>query len=295
MSIYEQVIADLEEYGCKFRINDLDETLEVQMSADHDWERYNDTHDDIITLEMQEMGYGSDAKKIALSTLKRAITKHADANRFNPVKDYFVNLDLSDYQPEQGEHGPQPHVIRDFAKHFTNPDQYFGVWLFKWMVGAIAKVFMDERNPMLVLTGAQNEGKSSFAEWICPVEGRFIRGAISPDSKDHRLRLSQVFVWEADELEGTTLRQKASSLKSFITLQSIYERPPFKKHPMQKPAITSFIGTYNPDGAGFLNDPTGSSRYLITELDKIDWRSYIAHFTPDDLWQEAYWFFRHRS
>ncbi len=37
-------------------------------------------------------------------------------------------------------------------------------------------------------------------------------------------------------------------------------RPPFKKYPIHKPVVTSFIGTANFDGTGVLNDSTGTSR-----------------------------------
>ncbi len=82
---------------------------------------------------------------------------------------------------------------------------------------------------MLVLAGHQRIGKSTFSRWLCPLDDRFVRGRISPDNKDHALRLATTFIWEADELGSTTKRADADALKSFLTLNEIYERPPFKK------------------------------------------------------------------
>ena len=287
MNLYEEIISDLLSLKTDFRINDLDETLEIKTKTG--WRHMNETHEDIIKLEMQEKGYGGH-KNIALSTVDRAITKRANHNRYNPIKDYFDGL--PEYETRQGEYGIQPYKILEFSEYFTNPDGYFGLWLFKWMVGAIAKIVEGERNPMLVLASPQYAGKSSLCEWLCPMKDRFIRGAINPDSKDHKLRLNVVFIWEVEELEATTRRQDVASLKSFITLPSTYERPAYKKHPVHKTSMASFIGTINPDGAGFLNDTTGSTRFLVCELDAIDWQGYTANANVDDLWSEAYWFYQ---
>jgi hypothetical protein len=46
----------------------------------------------------------------------------------------------------------------------------------------------------------------------------------------------------------------------------------------------------NDDGAGFLNDPTGSTRFLSCEIADIDHNYTIQ--PVDQLWAEAYWFYR---
>lgn len=292
--IFDTVIQDVKSLSYDFRINDLDETIEVKIN-EQDWERLNSTHDDIITLEMQEIGYGS-WKNIALSTMNRAVTKYANSKRYNPIRDYLDNIDLSKYEAisPNGSGVSQPHVISDFSeKYVTNQDGMFGLWLFKWMVGAIAKVYQGERNAMLVLGGPQQIGKSRLSQWLNPVDKGFVRGPVQPDSKDHRIRLNMKFIWEVDELDSTTRRQDASSLKSFMTLDETFERHAFKKHPLTKPTVTSFIGTINPDGAGFLNDTTGSTRFLVCEIQGLNWQGYTKEVDVHDLWREAMYFYTH--
>lgn len=46
-------------------------------------------------------------------------------------------------------------------------------------------------------------------------------------------------------------------------MQEITLRKAYTKYDITKPAITSFIGTINEDGAGFLTDTTGNRRYVI--------------------------------
>lgn len=281
--MYDEIITDLQSLHYDFRINDLDDTLEVYTGY---WKQYDDVTEDIIRIEMRELGYGSKKSgKPGIAAMRESISKLGDAQRYNPIKRYFYDLD-GKYQPRES-----PYIIPSLAKYFTNPDGCFSTWLFKWMVGSIAKVFLGERNPMLVLAGNQRIGKSTFSRWLCPIPDRFVRGSINPDNKDHTLRLATTFIWEADELGSTTKRADAEALKSFLTLNEIYERPPFKKYPIHKPVVTSFIGTANFDGTGILNDPTGTSRFLACEISHIDF-AYSTHINPIDVWAEAYWYYK---
>ena len=129
------------------------------------------------------------------------------------------------------------------------------------MVGTVAKVYEQARNPMLVLAGPQDIGKSYFVKWLCsPLPGHFMKQAINPDDKDSELRLTDTFIWEVDELPNTTTRQNSEALKSFLTMPFIKRRAAYGRYLTYKPAITLFVGTANFDGAGFLNDPTGTTR-----------------------------------
>lgn len=282
---YQTVIDDLRELGYNFRINDLDESVEVRM--DGQWQRITDTIEHVLKIELRNIGYSRKIKP-SLGAAQNAWVKLAHDQRYNPIKDYFLSLE-GKYDP--GSDG-QPYVNDLFAKFFTNPDGHFGRWLFRWMVGAIAKVFGRQRNPMLVLVGPQQMGKSFLARWLCPVDRLkyFTEQPISTDSKDHKLRLADRLIWEVPELGATTRRQDIEALKAFITTRDISERPPYGKYPIHKPALCSFIGSVNDDGAGFLNDPTGSTRFLACEITDID-HSYTIH-DIHQLWAEAYYFYR---
>lgn len=285
MSIYQLIVDDLKETGFDFRINDLDESLEVKVKEE--WQEITDTLVSVIKMDMRELGYGGrKKKKPGMDALKDTYTKLAHEQRYNPIRAYFDSI-RGKYEPT----GSEPYKIRLLAKFFDNPDGQFGDWLFKWMTGALAKIYQGERNPMLVIVGPQQSGKSYFAQWICPLKDRFVKGSINPDQKDYKLRLAANLVWEVEELGATTRRADIEALKSFITLPFILERRSYGRYDTRKKANVSFIGTVNFDGAGFLNDPTGSTRFLSCEIQKIDFDYTICNV--DDLWAEALWFYEH--
>jgi predicted P-loop ATPase len=282
MSQYQQILEDLREVGFDFRINDLDETLEVKLNGTG-WKRIDDTLEAIVKTDMRELGYGR-RKKPGLAALHDAYIKLAHQQRYNPIKLYLEGL-RGKYEPSTAG----PYKIPLLARFFKNPDGQFAEWLFKWMVGAIAKIYLGERNAMLVLVAPQRIGKSFFCGWLCPLRDRFLKSSINPDNKDHNLRLADVLIWEVEELGATTRRADIEALKAFITKPFIYERPPYGRHPIHKPANASFIGTVNYDGAGFLNDPTGTTRFLACEISHIDF-DYTVN-DVDELWGEAFWYF----
>lgn len=284
MSQYQEILNDLKDIKADFRINDLDESLEIKLGK-LDWQRINDTLEAIYKTDLRELGYGS-RKKPSMTAVKEAAQKLAHEQRYNPIIEYFNSLD-GKYKPiDKG-----PYLIPTLATYFDNPDGLFDRWIFKWMVGSVAKVHQGERNPMLVLVGGQRTGKSWFAQWITPpvIKERFIKSSINPDSKDAAMRLADVFIWEVEELGATTRRSDIEALKAFITKPFIFERAPYGRYPIHKRASANFIGTVNYDGAGFLNDPTGSTRFLSCELESINWD--YSKMDVDELWAEAYWFY----
>jgi len=285
MTLYNEIKNDLDSLGYSFRINDLDESVEVRRN--NGWERITDTLEAVLKTDLRCSGYGG-RKKPSLGAAKDAWTSWANEQRYNPIQDYFLSL-AGRYEPSP----PEPYINQLFAKFFVNPDGMFGPWLFRFMVGAIAKVFEGQRNPMLVLISDQHLGKSYLARWLCPIDPNrfFVEKGINPDSKDDKLKLADHFLWEVPELGATTRREDIEALKAFITTRDISERPPYGRYPIHKRAACSFIGSVNDDGAGFLNDPTGSTRFLACELTDIN-QSYTIH-KVDDLWAEAYWFYKH--
>jgi predicted P-loop ATPase len=60
------------------------------------------------------------------------------------------------------------------------------------------------------------------------------------------------------------------ALKWFLTLETVTVRRPYGHFDLDKPALASFIGTVNDDGAGFLTDVTGNRRFRPTSLTTIN-------------------------
>lgn len=282
MSRYDEIISDYKSIGYDFRINDLNETIQVKIGET--WQPMTDTLQAIIDVEMYELGYGR-KKKPSLSIAQKSAIKLGHKQRHHPFKAFFESLPK--YTPRAGGY----YAIKDLASYFDNPDGYFERWLFRWMIGAIAKVYDQTRNPMLVLAGPQDKGKSTFALWLCPFPDNFMKQAINPDDKDAELSMTDNFMWEVDELPNTTMRKSSEALKSFLTLPFVKRRAAYGRHTTYKPAVCSFIGTANFDGAGFLNDPTGTTRFLTCEINGIDF-AYSEKLYAPYLWAEAFWHYR---
>jgi len=283
MTIYEEILEDWAQMGIDFRVNDINDDLEAVIPG-KEWSILDNSLLEIIKLEMREMDYGT-RKKPAFGAVTGAMHKRADYNRYNPVHDYFESLT---YKPLASG----PYFIPALASYFDNPDGQLHRWLFLWLTGAIAKIFEQARNPMLVLVSEQGIGKSWFCKWLCPLNDFFLESRISPDNKDHSFRLLDTLVWEVSELGATTRRQDVESLKAFITQKFVRDRRVYAIQAMRKPTIASFIGTVNFDGAGFLVDRTGNTRFLASQVSSIDF-AYSKEMSPHDLWAEAYWYYCH--
>ena len=207
------------------------------------------------------------------------VTYLAGENRYHPIKQYLnaLGYDGKDY-------------IGQFCSFFR-ADQYFEIWLKRWLIMAIARVVSGAQCPVFVLDGPQYIGKSGVAEWLCSapkIQKYFTEGQIQPDSKDSRIRATQKWIWEVPEFGATTRKADQESLKGFITLGEVTERAPYQKSDEKFPMLACFIGTINNGMAGFLSDPSGSRRFLIAHVDAIDWKGYTTTLSPDQIWGQAY-------
>jgi len=159
-------------------------------------------------------------------------------------------------------------------------------FLTRWLLGAVGRVFDGDQNAMLVLDGPQDIGKSTFVRWLGSVLPEvYCEESINPQDKDCLLRLTKTLVWEAGELDGTTRKHDVAALKHFLTRATVTARRAYGRHDTTKPVLTSFIGTVNPTGYGFLPDTTGNRRYLVITLTRIDFR--YEQLDPRQVWAES--------
>ena len=142
------------------------------------------------------------------------------------------------------------------------------------------------QNRVLVLDGRQDLGKSYFVRWLAGEQREYhFEGGINPDNKDSKIRLINTWIWEISELGATTKRSDREALKSFISMEKLRERLPYGHHDVDKPALANFIATVN-NNDGFLNDPTGSRRFMSCTLTEINWE-YADEVDVNQLWAQA--------
>ncbi len=281
-TLSQRIDEDLAKWGFALALCELDDTIEVN------GERLDDKIDATIRMVARNHKYGGKAG-IALSALADQMRVNAMQHGYHPVKRYLDGLewDGKNHFAEFATHFSDKHPPIVYADGRKEP--VIKMWLWRWMIGAVAKVYsagaIRAQNPMLVLSGAQNMGKSTLAAWLCPIPELFLESSINPDSSDHLRYLVTKWIWEVSELGATTRRSDREALKAFLTRQEATFRKPYDHHPVIKPALSSFIGTVNPMNNGFLDDPTGSRRFLVADLAGID-HGYAAKIDQNQLWAQ---------
>jgi predicted P-loop ATPase len=260
-------LKELKQLGYSFRMNMCDDSIEVTNGSCKP-ERLSDGLAMYIYRLMADRGF------IGRDEIESCYIAAAYKDRYHPVREYLTSLSY-----DGGNY------IQELATYIQDAQNVFPLYLRKWLIGAIAKAFQGAQNAMLVLDGGQDLGKSTFAKWLAsPLPQYFVEAPIDPDNKDDLIKVINKWVWEVKELGSTMRKADQEALKSFLTLEEITVRVPYGRYPIQKPAMASFIGTVNNAG-GLLNDPTGSRRFNICKLTKIDW-SYIQ-LDANKIWAEA--------
>jgi len=262
-----EYVRALLELGFNFTLNDMNDLIYVNGIPG------SDILNAVITYQLREHDYKNTTDTTS------AIYKTAYDNKFHPIKDYLNGLILD---------GSQDHIAR-LASFFEDKDKMFPALLRKWMIGAVGRVMggrPGQQHPMLVLDGPQGIGKSRFVWWLgSPLPTFYIQSSINTDDKDFLINLCSKFVWEVEELGATLRKSDIESLKAFLSKEIVSVRKPYGHDAITKPATASFIGTINNSG-GFLADPTGSRRFRVCTLSKIDW-AYEAAIDVNQLWAQA--------
>lgn len=104
--------------------------------------------------------------------------------------------------------------------------------------------------------------------------------------KDARIQLTRNFLINLDEL-SILAKKEINALKAYFSKTMINERLPYDRKNSTLYRTCSFIGSTN--RATFLNDETGSVRWLCFELSgKINFR-YSIEVDIDKVWAQAYY------
>jgi len=219
-----------------------------------------------------------------------AYTAYAKKDAYHPIKEYLNSLKWDG----------NDHIARltDYMSSIDEPITYrdntvvplHAVYIYRWLIGAVAKVFDQHQLMMLVLDGPQDLGKSTLSNWLCSaLPEYFIESAIKLEDKDTEVRLIDRWIWEVAELDATTRKADQSALKSFITKKFVTVRKAYGRYEITKPAMACLIGTLN-DAVGFLTDDTGNRRFMITILSRLDF--HYMDIDVNQIWAQAVQLYR---
>ena len=267
------IIDRLKVLGYQFRLNSCMDSIEVNGRA------INDILAAEIRMKLRDEGL---AKKLAAA--EDAYIAEAKKNAYHPVRDYLESLE---WDGEDHIGALTSHISSDDPPvRYANGTamELHHVYIYRWLIGAVAKVYTGAQNAMLVFDGGQGIGKSTLAHWLCPLDDYFIEGPINVQDKDSDIRLISQWIWEVSELDATTRKADQSALKAFITKEVVTVRKSYGRNDIKKSAMCSLIGTVN-NTSGFLADESGSRRFMITKLSHID-RAY-QQLERDQIWAQA--------
>ena len=226
-----------------------------------------------IYVKMQMSGLN-----ISLNNLV-ALLRSDIISSYNPFQQYFDGLPKWDGKTDDIS------FLANFIK--TRDRERFNRHFKKWMVRVVACALDDSffnKQAFILVHEKQNSGKSTFCRFLCPPAlSDYIAENLSID-KDSRILLTRNLLINLDEL-STLSKIEINSLKSLFSKDKINDRLPYDRRNSIIPRRCSFIGSTNQ--TEFLNDESGSVRWLCFIIDEIDW-SYSQKVVMDNVYAQAY-------
>lgn len=230
---------------------------------------------------------------------------YSDASpRCNPLQQYILDsVEHLDFEEDTiAELASHVHVIlprtaddegageADYLRRCQEEQQRFVDHFKRWLVGMVASVTFDEvvNNVVLVLIGEQGTYKSTFFARLLPPELRqyfMVKTDNTLLGKDDRMQLARNMLICLEEIDALSIKE-LNQLKAMITMPVIKDRPAYARNYVNLPRIASLCATGNNES--FLNDPTGSRRWLPFLIDQIDDpRTYDINY--EKLYSQAFY------
>jgi predicted P-loop ATPase len=260
----------------QFRYNEVTSRIEFKPTAAANFELMSDYRLNSIYRDLK-----LNRIKTSVSELK-AIINSDFVPIFNPFKDYFENLPQWDGQTD---------YIADLAATVsTTNDELWAKCLKKWLVAMVGSAIQEDivNHTVVVFSGPQGIGKSTWILNLVPSQLKHyvFSGAVNPSAKDTLVQISECILINMDELE-TMSKAQIGELKEMVTKAAVRIRRAYGFHVENMPRRASFSGSVN--DKEFLNDATGSRRFLSFEVTRIQYNHGII---MDQVFSQAYALFQ---
>jgi hypothetical protein len=266
------VVEDYLSKNYNFRFNTI--LLDIESQAKKSNSKWTICNEDSLFIEMQKKGINIQMNKLI------SILKSDFVPKYNPINAYFRNLkkwDKKDYVSELVNYVTTP-TPKEFAYHLK-----------KWLARSVKCMLLDGyfNKQAFIITdkgNGQNIGKSHFTKWLCPPSLPLNR-SFEDSKKDNLIKLATNAFIILDELDGIS-RKDLNSLKALFSMDEIRVRLPYARREETVQRTANFIGSTNEEN--FLNDPTGSVRWLVFDVTAINW-DYSKKMNVNDIWAQAYY------
>ena len=270
-------------YRYSFRYNIVTGKLEYKASKATLWKPVTDFVENSILREIMKAKV-----KCNINTL-RNLLRSDFCEQYDPFKDYFTTLADNENETD---------YITELANTITTTRQdLWQICFKKWFVAMVACVTNEKaiNQTVIVFSGKQGVGKTTWIEKLIPkpLKDYMFSGTINPNNKDTLIHLAECMLINLDELENLN-RTEIGTLKELITKTHIRMRKAYGHNNETLPRRASFAGSVNT--AQFLNDTTGSRRFLCFEVEAIEYTHEVdinlAYAQAKQLYAEGFrfWF-----
>ncbi len=266
------IVADYLNQRYEFRYNEVSNRIEQKLIED---EKYKELNECNIYVELQRKNY-----RFSQSNLT-ALFRSDFVSPYNPIQEYFENV--TPYALKEADY------IQQLCTYIVakNP-QRFATQFKKHLVRSVACALDNSvfnKQAFILVHEKQNSGKTTFCRWLCPPALQYYYAEnVDLTNKDGLIALCEKFVINLDELAALN-KTEINQLKSILSKSTISVRRPFERNTTDAPRRCSFFGSTN--RAEFLNDETGSVRWLCFEIENIDF-NYKIDIDINNIWRQAY-------
>lgn len=232
--------------------------LEYKLHLEEAYKPMTDYVENSIFRELMKAGI-----KIHLAKL-RSILCSDFCPVFDPFLNYFNSLPQWD--------GETDYIAQLSQTVKTTQPAQWELCFNKWIVAMVGCVVDPKviNHTAIVFTGKQGVGKTTWMESLVPnqLKDHLFSGTIKPNDKDALILLSECMLINLDELESLN-RSEIGYLKELITKTFIKMRRVYGRNNERMNRNASFCGSVN--NLQFLNDATGSRRFLCFEVLAIEY------------------------
>lgn len=243
----------------------------------------NDYHISNILTEISLFSGKNQSKEILLSCMDVI----SNGNKFHPFIQFVKELEK--ISPTDFNSLDELDFFIDCFESST-PKRVIRIYFIRWMLG-LFDLHLHQRmtKNVLVVSGAQNSGKTSLAKNILP-EGLKQYGKVvefnQNKATDTKIALCSILIGCFDEFEDILTKSKTlSDFKNLTSAYDIFERRPYRRNHEQMFRSAIICATTN--DKQILTDSTGNTRFLTLDIQAFDLNKYFT-INLFKLWRVIY-------
>ena len=217
--------------------------------------------------------------KIAKDTATDCLLVASRQNQYHPVNSYLERI--------TADTSIKPINLENVATDYLGTDSnLYNQMLKMTLIAAVARV--KDRgckfDNCCVLVGKQGTGKSTF--WRCLASDTFFADTWQPKPQDLAMIMQRCWIFEIAELDRISPNsEKAATLKALLSSPVDTFRRPYGRSIGSYPRPSIMVSSCN--RTDFLNDPTGSRRYWVINLEGKLINNKMVLKDRDKIWKGA--------